>query len=204
MIVEQENGNVDYSFETGEFYGDYKILADSVLELAAFGMRDQLTGIPNRRSFDNRLDMEWKRALREKTEISILIIDIDKFKNYNDSFGHQQGDVTLQTVAKTIKQSVKRSFDFAARWGGEEFVVLLPSTDPVGAFNVAEKIRTEIADTVVPCDDEAGRKVPVSIGVNTIMPDADDHINDFISKADEALYKAKETGRNRVVANGQL
>jgi diguanylate cyclase (GGDEF)-like protein len=199
MIAEHEKGNVDYRFNTGKFLGDYKILAERVLELAAFGMRDQLTGIPNRRSFDNRLDLEWGRAVREKTPISILIIDVDEFKNYNDTYGHQQGDIALQTVAKTIKQTVKRSLDFVARWGGEDFVVLLPGTGSSGSAKVAEKIRIEIENTIIPCADGKGANITVSIGVCAQIPWKNDPISDFISKADDALYKAKETGRNRVV-----
>ena len=199
MIAEHEKGNIDYRFDTEEFLGDYKILAESVLELADFGMRDQLTGIPNRRSFDNRLDLEWNRAVREKAPISILILDVDKFKNYNDTYGHQQGDVALKTVAKTIKRSIKRSIDFAARWGGEEFVVLLPATDSNGAFKVAEKIRIAIENATVPCDVEKGKKITVSVGVSSQIPLKSVPIGDFIAKADNALYKAKETGRNRAV-----
>ena len=202
MISEHEKGNVDYCLDTDAFLGDYNRLAKSVVELSAVGMLDQLTGIPNRRSFDNRLELEWSRAIREKTPISFLILDVDKFKSYNDTFGHQQGDVTLQTIAKTIKQSVKRLIDFAARWGGEEFVVLLPATDSTGAFRVAEMIRKAIENTEVPCSDPGGRKVTVSIGVCTQIPEQDSSVSDFIAAADTALYKAKEAGRNRVVLSG--
>ncbi|MCL1828812.1 MAG: diguanylate cyclase [Oscillospiraceae bacterium] len=199
MIIEQEKGNVDYVFKTEEFFGDYRVLADSVLELAAFGMRDQLTGIPNRRSFDNRLDLEWNRAIRDQTPVSILIIDVDKFKTYNDTFGHQQGDVALQTVANAIRQSLKRSVDFAARWGGEEFVILLVNTESEGALSVAEKVRGDVENAVIPCSEPAGNRVTVSVGVNTQIPASDSMISDFISGADHALYGAKEGGRNRSV-----
>ncbi|MDR0447363.1 MAG: diguanylate cyclase [Treponema sp.] len=204
MIAEQKKGNTDYCLDTGDFSGDYKILANSVLELTAFGMIDQLTGIPNRRSFDNRLDLEWNRAIREKDAISIMIIDVDKFKNYNDTFGHQQGDVALKTTAKTIKQTIKRAMDFAARWGGEEFIVLLPSTDSAGAVCVAEKIRMEIENMIIPCTDLKGTRLTVSIGVNTLIPVTDSPIDRFLSVADTALYKAKETGRNRAVFGGEI
>ncbi|MDR2725269.1 MAG: diguanylate cyclase, partial [Candidatus Adiutrix sp.] len=173
MIQEQEKGNTDYCLNTDEFHGDYKILAESVLELLDFGMKDQLTGIPNRRSFDKRMDLEWKRAIREKKPVSMLIIDVDKFKNYNDTFGHQQGDAALKTVARTIKNSLMRSIDFAARWGGEEFVVLLPTTDSTGALMVAEKIRTEIEKTAVPGTEAGAAKVTVSIGIGTQVPTQD-------------------------------
>ena len=200
MITEHEKGNIDYSFETSEFLGDYKRLADSVLELAAFSMKDQLTGLPNRRSFDNRIDLEWQRAIRDRTPVSLLIMDIDKFKMYNDTFGHQQGDVTLQVIAGVIKDSLKRKVDFSARWGGEEFVILLPGTDAAGALSVAEKIRAAIEDAEIPCEDERGKKATISIGVNTQIPEMDSEISPFISAADNALYRAKEDGRNRVCA----
>ena len=198
MIDEHEKGNTDHYLDTEAFLGDYKILADNILELADLGMKDQLTGIPNRRSFDNRLELEWSRAVRENTPISILMLDVDKFKNYNDTYGHQQGDVALRTVAKTAKQSVKRTIDFAARWGGEEFVVLLPATDSSGAMSVAEYIRAEIEKAQIPCTDAGGEKVTVSVGVNTQIPTHNSSVNSFISAADDALYKAKEAGRNRV------
>jgi diguanylate cyclase (GGDEF)-like protein len=198
MIIEHEKGNVDYSFDTNVFLGDYKRLADSVLDLAAFSMRDQLTGLANRRSFDNRLDLEWQRGIRERTPVSILIMDIDQFKTYNDNFGHQQGDVTLRLIADTIKQSLKRASDFSARWGGEEFVVLLPNTDAIGAMGVAESIRASIEAMVIPCADERGQRATISIGVSSQVPEQNVTTDSFVSAADQAMYKAKESGRNRV------
>ena len=161
-------------------------------------MLDQLTSIPNRRGFDNRLDMEWIRAIRENTFISFLILDIDKFKVYNDTYGHQQGDRVLQAVSKTITQSLNRPGDYAARWGGEEFVVLLPNTDMDGALAIAEKIRMNIGNVLIPCADGTETRVTVSIGVNSKMPLRFPSREEFIAEADKALYRAKETGRNRV------
>ena len=161
-------------------------------------MLDQLTSIPNRRGFDSRMDMEWIRAIRGNTQISVLVMDIDKFKVYNDTYGHQQGDVVLQTVAATIVQSLSRPGDFAARWGGEEFVVLLPNTDESGAMHIAEMIRQNISDVVIPCVDGTDTKVTVSIGVRTQAPGRDSSRDSFIAQADKALYYAKESGRNRV------
>jgi len=204
MINEHNKGNTNFSFDTKEFLGDYKKLAESIVELSAVGMLDQLTTIPNRRSFVNRIEMEWNRAIRDAKPLSIFILDVDKFKNYNDTFGHQQGDVALQTVAKTMKNTIKRTTDFIARWGGEEFVVLLPDTDSAGAISVAELIRKEIENAIIPCEDQKGLKVTVSIGINTHIPKLDSSVEEFISVADEALYKAKEAGRNRVVYTGGL
>ena len=202
MIAEQKKGNTDYDLQTEAFRGDYKILAESVLELGTFSMQDQLTGLPNRRSFDNRIDIEWNRAMRDKAPISILLMDIDKFKAYNDAFGHQQGDVALRTVANAIKWSLSRSTDFAARWGGEEFVILLPSTHSSGAGIVAEKIRESVENMVIPSNDERSERTTISIGIHTLIPSKDCLICEFISAADSALYEAKITGRNRVCHHG--
>jgi len=196
MIVEHAKGNVDYRLDADSFRGAYRRLADDILKLASFGMKDQITGIPNRRSFDNRLELEWNRAKRKKSSISILMIDIDKFKNYNDTFGHQQGDVALQNTANTLKQLIKRSVDFCARWGGEEFAVLLPDTDLSGAVVVAENIRSEIERAIIPCSDTRGERVTVSIGVCTQIPASDSAVDRLVYTADVALYQAKEKGRN--------
>jgi diguanylate cyclase (GGDEF)-like protein len=199
MIVEHEKGNTDYSIDINEFKGDYKLLAERILEMAGLGTLDHLTGMPNRRSFDYRLQQEWGRAIRGKNSLSILMIDLEKFKNYNDSYGHQQGDTALKIVAEVFPQALRRTVDFAARWGGEEFVVLLPDTDSSGALVVAENIRARVENTMIPSADGKAVKVTVSIGVHTQIPLPDNSIDDFISKADEALYRAKEAGRNRVV-----
>jgi len=161
-------------------------------------MLDQLTSIPNRRGFDSRMDMEWIRAIRENSLISVLVMDVDKFKVYNDTYGHQQGDVVLKAVASAVSQSLQRPGDFAARWGGEEFVALLPNTDLRGALNIAEKIRLSIAALVIPCADGTDTKVTISIGAKTQSPGQNSSREMFVAEADKALYKAKETGRNRV------
>ena len=161
-------------------------------------MIDQLTNMPNRRSFDERLHMEWSRAIREQAPISLLMLDIDKFKNYNDTYGHQQGDVALQTVAKILLGSTRRSSDFAARWGGEEFAVLLPNTPLPNAVDVAGKIRVNIENEVIPCAGNSTANVTASIGVNSQIPARDSSLEAFISAADKALYAAKAAGRNLV------
>jgi diguanylate cyclase (GGDEF)-like protein len=159
---------------------------------------DQLTNIANRRYFDERIRSDWGMAIREKTSLSILMIDVDKFKDFNDNYGHQQGDSALQSVAAVFSQTLKRSGDFIARWGGEEFIALLPNTNLAGALKVAEGIRKNVENTDVLCMDGSVRRVTVSIGVNSQIPVFNSSMDNFISGADKALYDAKNTGRNRV------
>jgi diguanylate cyclase (GGDEF)-like protein len=161
-------------------------------------MTDQLTSVPNRRNFDSRMIVEWNNAKRNKAPLSIFFADIDFFKKYNDKFGHLQGDVALQTIAKVIIDSLRRSNDFIARWGGEEFAVLMPATFTAGALEVAENVRENIKNTPIPCNESGAEIVTVSIGVNTIIPDKDSSMSDFIDGADKALYDAKNTGRDKV------
>jgi len=159
---------------------------------------DQLTDIPNRRSFDERLPLEWGRAIRTKMPISILILDLDYFKNYNDTYGHLQGDKALQAAAKLFVQELKRSGDQVARWGGEEFAILLSNTDINGAFDVAERIRQRIENMQIPLVDGSSSRMTISAGVNSLIPTASSSLEDFIHHADMALYTAKREGRNRV------
>ena len=162
-------------------------------------MVDQLTAIPNRRSFDDRLHMEWARAIRENHPVSIMMIDVDRFKGYNDTYGHLQGDVALQTLAKILARQLERPGDFCARWGGEEFAALLPNTDIQGGLHIGEQIRAAVENAVVPCPDGSDTRVTVSVGVNVHVPALDSSVDALISGADKALYAAKEAGRNRVV-----
>ena len=163
-------------------------------------MTDTLTKIPNRRFFDKNIESEWKRAIREDIPIAIMMIDADHFKKFNDTYGHQQGDVALQTLAHVISTSVRRGADFVARWGGEEFAVLLPNTAKDGVLKVAENIRMNVEKTIIPLIDDTskGLGINVSIGGVAIRPTPQCSINDFINKADNALYTAKKAGRNRV------
>jgi diguanylate cyclase (GGDEF)-like protein len=174
-------------------------IVNQIRTIERLSLIDQLTGIPNRRCFDERLQMEWRRAKREQTPVSLLMIDLDKFKRINDTYGHQQGDIVLQAVVKSLQQAFNRPADFAARWGGEEFIVLLPNTSLSGAMNVAEKIRMGVEKTEIPYYEGVIIKLTVSIGVNSLIPEQDSSMNAFISNADKALYAAKEAGRNKVI-----
>lgn len=166
--------------------------------IRSLSLTDLLTGLPNRRSFDDRLHLEWEHARRDKTPLSLFFIDIDMFKIYNDTYGHLQGDVALKAVANVIMQTLNRSIDFVARWGGEEFVVLLPKTDLSGALKTAENIRRNVENTRILCADDKVTQLTISLGLNTITPVQGCSIRDFVNSADQALYAAKKTGRNKV------
>ena len=163
------------------------------------GMTDPLTDIPNRRCFDERLVIEWKRAIREKKPLSFLMMDLDYFKDYNDTFGHQQGDTLLKVVSRIFVGAARRASDLAARLGGEEFGVLLPDTTLDNALLVAETIRQHIEEAHVPtADGQTWTSTTISIGAASIVPTVKDSCDDFIAKADERLYAAKAAGRNIV------
>lgn len=160
-------------------------------------MIDALTDINNRRGFDQKMEQEWLRAGRDKSTISLIIVDVDKFKAFNDTYGHPQGDIILQTLAKVLAQVPSRPGDFVARLGGEEFAVVLPATDAAGAMVLAEKIREAVQGMIIPYLDDIKLSITVSLGVASLIPDSMLTMADLVSRADEALYKAKNTGRNR-------
>ncbi|HZK02426.1 MAG TPA: diguanylate cyclase, partial [Anaerovoracaceae bacterium] len=179
-------------------YETNKQLSIANKELEKISMVDGLTNISNRRYFDNFLQKVWGINARESFPLALLMIDIDRFKNYNDKYGHLEGDKCLKEVAKEINNTVKRKGDFVARYGGEEFVVLLSNTSIDGAIILAEKIRINIEDLVIKNDGLAS-SVTVSIGVASMIGVVDAPPNKLIEAADQALYQAKKEGRNRVV-----
>ena len=162
-------------------------------------LTDTLTKIPNRRNFDTQLEGEWKRAIREDIPIGMIMIDADHFKSFNDNYGHQQGDVALQTLAHVISTSIRRGADFAARWGGEEFIALLPNTDSKGAMTIAEKMREAVEQIEIKTATGEITKITISLGVYTQIPSVDTDTSVFLGNADKALYNAKSDGRNRVI-----
>lgn len=168
-------------------------------QLESLSSLDGLTGIPNRRHFDQSIKTYWKNAMREQQPLSLVMIDIDSFKAYNDTYGHLQGDDCLILVAKTLASNVNRPNDFVARYGGEEFIAVLPHSDKKGAFKVAERMRKSIEKLAVKhhtsCVSDC---VTISLGVSEIIPQASDSIADFINNGDNALYLAKQLGRNKV------
>lgn len=160
---------------------------------------DSLTGLHNRSHFDSVFPMEWRRAGRSRTPLSLLIADIDSFKAYNDARGHRAGDDCLKQVARTIRDTVHRAGDIVARYGGEEFAILLPCTDMESARKVAEMIRSRIRQLDIQHPDPL-EHLTISIGLATCVPDGDEgHASALIEAADKALYAAKRAGRNRVV-----
>ncbi len=176
-----------------------KLLED---KLAALAMTDGLTGIANRRCFDEALEREWRRTLREGSQISLLLLDIDRFKSFNDHYGHQVGDDCLRTVAAAVTGAV-RSTDIAARYGGEEIAIILPNIDMEAAAEVAEKVRAAVEGLRFSHDGnpEGGGYITVSIGVATALARIGGTIRmpeSLLLAADNALYKAKHEGRNRV------
>ncbi|MDT8902876.1 diguanylate cyclase domain-containing protein [Anaeroselena agilis] len=168
-------------------------------ELTRLGSLDGLTGIDSRARFDARLGEEWRRALRDETPLSLIILDLDFFKAYNETYGHQAGDECLKKIALTISATIARAGDLAARHGGEEFAVLLPNTDSLGALVVAEAIRVAVATLGI--EHKASsihRCLTVSAGTATIVPDELTTPAALVAKADQALYHAKQAGRNIV------
>ncbi|MCL2577650.1 MAG: diguanylate cyclase [Defluviitaleaceae bacterium] len=164
---------------------------------------DELTGIGNRRYFYTHLEKEWQRAMRRKDFMSFLILDIDNFKVYNDTYGHLQGDIILKEAAQVIEKSLSRVTDKAARWGGEEFAVILPHTDLDGAKYVAEKIRSAIENHTFSTDDPKSTRITVSIGINCRIPShtSSYSLKNYVSDADKLLYRAKATGKNKICAS---
>ena len=167
-------------------------------ELQRLSMTDGLTGIANRRFFDESLVREWRRCGRIKKPLSIVLLDVDFFKKYNDKYGHQVGDDCLKTVAKEVARATPRPGDLAARYGGEEFVLILAETDRDGARWVADRIRQNLSALDIPHGESSHKHVTVSCGVATVVPGEELSVEKLVKSADIALYIAKEHGRNRV------
>ncbi len=173
-------------------------LMQAVENLRELSTMDGLTEIANRRFFDESSKKEWKRAQRDKQSFAVIMIDLDCFKSYNDTYGHQRGDDCLKKVAEVIKGAMKRPADLAARYGGEEFVLLLPETDKKGAYKLAEQLRQRVMDLKLEHQNNAcGNEVTISLGAASAIAEPGKLFADLLAKADKALYAAKESGRNR-------
>jgi len=168
-------------------------------ELEELSFKDALTGVYNRRMFDSVMEVEWANAKRNHQPLSLLMLDIDYFKQYNDFYGHIHGDECLKRVAKELNKVATRSRDFFARFGGEEFIIVLPETDEKAAKMIAERCRSLIFKAQIPHEKSlVSQMLTVSIGVSTIIPIHSDEAINFIAAVDRQLYQAKETGRNRI------
>lgn len=168
------------------------------IALHKLATRDGLTGVANRRSLDERLNAEWARGQRTASPITFMLADVDHFKRYNDTYGHQKGDECLRSVAEAISGAVYRPADLAGRYGGEEFAVIMPNTEPDGGHAVAERICQAVQALAIPhCASDVTDCVTLSIGVATAIPRPGSTPGALVAAADEALYRAKRTGRNR-------
>ena len=187
---------------------DHRVATETLLQEANRKLEhlvnlDGLTKLANRRCFDEYLEQEWQRLGREQLPLSLIMCDIDFFKNYNDTYGHVAGDDCLRKVSGVIKQSVRRPADLAARYGGEEFVLVLPNTDIEGSVSIAEFIRCHLADLAIPHEDSSVSKfVTLSLGVTCLVPKIDSNPSILLTAADYALYRAKELGRDQTYQIG--
>lgn len=164
--------------------------------------QDGLTGVANRRQFDNTLLLECNRALRTKQPLALILLDIDFFKLYNDNYGHLAGDQVLKKVAAALAKTTKRSGDMVARYGGEEFAVILPNTDKNGALRVAERLRIAVLELKIDHKYSlVSEFLTISLGVSSMIPDNQFCPEDLISQADKAMYEAKACGRNMALAS---
>lgn len=183
-----------------------KQLADANIELQKLAALDGLTGVANRRRFDDVMRIEWQRGQRDKQPLTLLMCDVDFFKLYNDSFGHLAGDLCLKKVAAVLTEHLKRPADLAARYGGEEFAIILPDTQLTGALIVAESCRRHLEQLAIenPQATTELSCVTMSIGVASVVPSPAGSVEELIQQADRALYAAKHAGRNRVVSAADL
>lgn len=171
--------------------------------LRALAFLDGLTGVANRRRFDEALQTEWRRCRRSHSPLALLMIDIDHFKRYNDRYGHQAGDACLQAVATALKNAFGRAHDLVARYGGEEFACLMPECDLPACSGKAEELRRAVAALAIPhADSPTAGITTISVGVAAVTPTGVDGADKLLATADAALYAAKSSGRNRVCIGG--
>ncbi|RPA38640.1 diguanylate cyclase [Shewanella vesiculosa] len=170
--------------------------------LRTIALIDGLTGVANRRQFEQVLPVSWSQCAREKQPLTIILLDIDFFKHFNDTYGHTEGDVCLRLVAQKINDTVNRPYDLVARFGGEEFICILPNTDLIGGTYVAQQIVDSIVSLKIPhINSSISAFVTISAGVSSVVPEYDMSSTTLIEEADKQLYIAKDRGRNRVLGS---
>ena len=200
MLNEAKKTNEELKESIAKHQELEKSLRASNKQLELLSALDGLTGIANRRTFEKFLEREWKSSMRHTQPVTAIMMDIDFFKLYNDTYGHQAGDDCLKKVARTIEKSLRRPGDLVARYGGEEFVAILSDTSQKGAFSLAEKVRASVEALEIPHQASPVNKfVTISLGVASRVPERGDASSILISEADQSLYKAKQEGRNRVM-----
>ena len=202
-VVRDGEGNVEsligFMFDITERKKTEEALLTLQKELEVLSFRDGLTGVANRRKFDSVFDNEWNEARRNVQPLSLIMFDVDHFKRYNDHYGHIEGDDCLKRVAQSLSSVATRPRDFFARFGGEEFVLLLPATDEVAAKAVAERCRQAVFKAQIPhADSPVGQLLTVSMGVGTVIPSATDDPVQFVESVDRRLFQAKRGGRDRI------
>ncbi|MCH8499251.1 MAG: sensor domain-containing diguanylate cyclase [Marinobacter sp.] len=206
-VVRDEAGEVEalvgFMFDISERKKTEQELARLQKELEELSFKDGLTGVANRRMLDSVLELEWSNARRSRQPLSLIMLDIDYFKQYNDHYGHIAGDDCLKAVAGLLEQAATRARDFVARFGGEEFVLVLPETSAEAAIKVAERCQRLLLKAQLPhAASPVSQLVTISIGLGTCVPSGADDVKDFVEAIDQRLYSAKEQGRNCCVAAG--
>ena len=197
MIAQLESGNLEYGLDNDKFLDDYIDTADNIFEIAAFSMKDDLTGLSNKYGFDNRIILEWNRAAREKTPLSLIIIGVDAISE--STIERSPNKDILVAIAQTLESTIKRSTDYIARWSDDEFAALLPITGADGATIVAERICTVIEGMDSPCIVENSAKLMAFVGVCVQTPEQNEQPTDFVNNAHNAVIKAREPGQNSII-----
>ncbi|MFL9926058.1 sensor domain-containing diguanylate cyclase [Herbaspirillum lusitanum] len=205
-VVRKPDGEVDsligFMFDITERKKTEARVAELQKELEALSYRDGLTNVANRRMFDSALEVEWGNALKNRTALSVIMLDIDYFKQYNDQYGHIRGDACLKKVATVLSSAATRTRDFFARYGGEEFVLILPETDAAAALKVAQRCRKLVLEAQIPHEKSQVEKVvTISVGVSTTIPSQNEDPISFIESVDKCLYVAKQRGRNCIASD---
>jgi len=204
-VVRRPDGTVDsligFMFDISERKRTEQQLISLQKEMEELSFRDGLTGVANRRRFDAIIELEWSNARRNRQPLSLLMMDIDYFKQYNDRYGHLEGDACLKHVARILNSAATRARDLLARFGGEEFVLVLPETDETAAGKLAARCRELILAERIPHESSPiGSALTISVGAGTMIPGHDDALRPFIDAVDKRLYQAKQRGRDRIVA----
>lgn len=202
-VVRDEQGQVDsligFMFDISERKKTEEQLLTLQKQLEEYSYKDGLTGVANRRMFDTVLATEWANAQRTRQPLSLILLDIDHFKQFNDHYGHLQGDDCLKSVAQALTRAAARPRDFVGRFGGEEFVLILPETDEAAARHIAERCRQQVRQQRIPHErSSVSPMLTVSLGVGTLVPGAQDRPLDFLNAVDKLLYQAKQRGRDRL------